>query len=106
MTTKRNKPDATTKRKRGRPYTPRPCIVCGNEAAIALQIRTRGLGPGTHVVKVTAYTGPLLLCDRCSRSRDYGTELIDKAAELLGERPRRSIPRGPGLFAVAESAIQ
>jgi hypothetical protein len=52
------------------------------------------------------YSGPILLCDRCSRSRDYGAELVDMAAELLGARPRRSLPRGPGLFAVAETVTQ
>ena len=102
MTTTTTKPQ----RLRGRPYVPRPCIVCGSEATLALQIQIRGLGPGTHIVKIAMYTGPLLLCDRCSRSRDFGAALVDKTAELLGERPRRSIPRGPGLFAVTESDIQ
>lgn len=104
MTTKTPQPD--TKRKRGRQYVPRPCVVCEGEATLTVQVRTRPLGPGTHLSRHTTYSGSLLLCDRCSRSRGYAAELVDAAAELLQERPRRTLPRGPGLFAVAEVGMQ
>jgi hypothetical protein len=52
----------------GRPYVPRPCVVCSAEAQYAFSVfsRTVGLGQGPGVRKMK--TGcTKLLCGRCSK---------------------------------------
>jgi hypothetical protein len=84
--------------KPGRRYTPRPCVVCGAEATLAVSSLVRNTGRRERAVKM----GPtILLCDKCTRSnsRDYESELAAAAQWAINFLRKPAAPGGPGLFA-------
>jgi hypothetical protein len=68
-------------RGRGRPYTPRPCVHCSNEAALAVQVlsRTVGLGQAGRTRSMKLST-PVLLCNECSSNNSTFIEELQQAA--------------------------
>jgi hypothetical protein len=80
-------------------YHPRPCKVCGNEAAYAVNVmaRTVGRGQGRRTRKLKLGV-TVLLCESCARSDNRLDHLDESAVDSFSHVLRPSIPNGPGLF--------
>lgn len=86
MASKQTKQQTESKRERGRPYTPRPCVGCKREASIAVQVmgRSVGLGQGRRTRQVKLST-TVLFCDLCAVNPTVVVKpLLNAAGESVG----------------------